>query len=165
MTQAIREFGKGDVKNSEICGTSPQIGVRETRRVKGGHILTEEDAINGRKFDDVIAWRSGFLDIGFVRVTPMKIHQVPYRSIVPNKVEGLLMAGRCISSTHEGANAGKSMGNCFATGHAAGIAASLSCQENKMPRELDVRKIQQILKADNVDLTKGGEEQDRKMDN
>ncbi len=165
MAQAMREFGSGDVKSCELVGVSPQMGVRESRRIQGAYILSEEDAQEGKRFDDVIAWRSGFLDIGFVRVTPMKIHQVPYRSIVTEKVDGLFAAGRCISATHEGASAGKSMGNCFATGHAAGVAASLCSKENKVPREVDVRKVQEILTADGVDLSKGGEEQDRKMAN
>ena len=133
--------------------------------LKGAYILTEDDSINGARFDDVIAWRSGWLDIGFTRVTQMKIHQVPYRSIVPEQIDYLLAAGRCISASHEAAAAGKSIGNCIATGHAAGIAAALSSKEKKPPRELDVKKIQEILRNDGVDLTKGGETQDSKMAN
>jgi ribulose 1,5-bisphosphate synthetase/thiazole synthase len=166
MTEAMREFGSGDLKNCEIVGTSPQIGVRETRRIKGAYILTEEDALNGARFDeDAIAWRSGWLDIGFVYLSQMKVHQVPYRALVPEQIDGLLAAGRCISATHVAASAGKSMGNCFATGHAAGIAASLSSKVKKPPRELDVKNIQEILRNDGVDLTKGGETQDSKMAN
>ena len=165
MTEAMREFGGGELGKVEIVGASTQIGVRESRRIKGSYIITEEDSMNGSRFDDVIAWRSGWLDIGFVRVTQMKIHQVPYRSIIPEQIDGLLAAGRCISATHEGAAAGKSIGNCIATGHAAGIAAALSSKEKKMPREIEVKKIQEILKSDRVDLTKGGDVQDSKMAN
>jgi hypothetical protein len=57
------------------------------------------------------------------------------------------------------------MGNCFATGHAAGIAAALSSELKKTPGELDVRKIQAVLKNDGVDLTRGGEVQDSKLAN
>lgn len=156
MTEAMREFGEGDLKNCEIVGASTQIGIRESRRIKGAYILTEEDAKNGSLFDDVIAWRSGYLDIGYVRWEPMKVHQVPFRAIVPEQIDGLLAAGRCISTTHEGLSAGKSIGNCIATGHAAGIAASLSSRTKKLPRELDVKQIQEILTNDGVDLTKGG---------
>jgi hypothetical protein len=163
MTQAMREFGGGDLKNCEITGAGTQIGVRESRRIKGAYILTEEDAINGSKFDDVIAWRSGYLDIGYVKVSQMKIHQVPYRSIVPEKIDNLLAAGRCISTTHEAASAGKSMGNCFATGHAAGIAAALCSKTKKTPREMDVKSVQEILRKDGVDLTRGGEAQNSRM--
>jgi hypothetical protein len=165
MTEAMREFGSGDLRKCEIVGASPQIGIRESRRIKGSYIISEEDALNGSKFEDVIAWRSGWLDIGFTKLSLIKIHQVPYRAIVPEQIDGLLAAGRCISASHEGAAAGKSMGNCFATGHAAGIAAAVSSKTKKQPREMDVKIIQELLRKDGVDLTKGGEEQDRKMSN
>jgi hypothetical protein len=165
ITEAMREFGTGDLKNCEITGASTQMGVRESRRIKGGYILTEEDASNGSKFNDAIAWRSGWLDVGFTKLSQMKIHQVPYRSLIPEEIDGLLAAGRCISASHEGAAAGKSMGNCFATGHAAGVAAALASKTNKTPRELDVKKIQEVLTNNGVDLTKGGETQDSKLAN
>jgi succinate dehydrogenase/fumarate reductase flavoprotein subunit len=112
----------------------------------------------------VIAWRSGFLDIGFVRLSKMKIHDVPYRAILPEKLDGLLMAGRCISATHVAASAGKSMGNCVATGHAAGLAAAMSVKKRCLPRELKVGQVQDALRADGVDLNRGGESQDE-LDN
>ena len=139
MTEAMRNFGNGDLKNCEIVGASTQIGIRESRRIQGAYILTEEDAMKGSRFEDVIAWRSGWFDIGFQRTELMKIHQVPYRAIVPLQIDGILAAGRCISASHEGAAAGKSMGNCYATGHAAGIAAALSSKTGKAPRELNVK--------------------------
>jgi hypothetical protein len=159
MVQAMREFGGEELRDIELMGTGTQIGVRETRRVKGQYVLTEKDALQGRKFDDVVAWRSGFLDIGFVRLSKMKIHDVPYRAILPEKIDGLLMAGRCISATHVAASAGKSMGNCVATGHAAGLAAALSVRKKCMPRDLPVRQLQAALRADEVDLDRGGDEQ------
>ncbi|MHC4508671.1 MAG: FAD-dependent oxidoreductase, partial [Planctomycetota bacterium] len=149
-----------ELKNIELIGTGTQIGVRETRRVKGPYILTEEDALSGRKFDDAIAWRSGFLDIGFVRLSKMKIHDVPYRAIVPEKLDGLLVAGRCISATHVAASAGKSMGNCVATGHAAGLAAGLAARKGCAPRELKVAGLQDALRADGVDLDRAGDRQE-----
>lgn len=149
-----------ELNNIELIGTGTQVGVRETRRVKGLYVLTEEDALTGRKFDDVVAWRSGFLDIGFVRLSRMKVHDVPYRAILPEKVDGLLVAGRCISATHVAASAGKSMGNCVATGHAAGLAAALSAEKGCRPRDLNVGDLQKALRADGVDLTRGGESQE-----
>jgi ribulose 1,5-bisphosphate synthetase/thiazole synthase len=163
MVQAMRECGDESLKDLQICGTGPQIGVRESRRVKGEYVLTEEDAMKGTCFDDVVAWRSGYLDIGWVRFSQMKIHQVPYRAIVPERMDGLLTAGRCISATHEAASAGKSMGNCIATGHAAGIAAALAVAKNIQPRQLSVTAIQDVLHKDGVDLSRGGEQQDEKM--
>jgi succinate dehydrogenase/fumarate reductase flavoprotein subunit len=85
------------------------------------------------------------MDIGFVRLSRMKIHDVPYRAIIPEKLEGLLMAGRCISTTHVAASAGKSMGNCVATGHAAGLAAAMSVKKRCLPRHLNVKQLQDGL--------------------
>lgn len=152
MIDAMREFGGDALENIELTGTGTQVGVRETRRVKGLYVLTEDDAKNGARFDDAIAWRSGYLDIGFVRFEQMKIHDVPYRAIVPEKIDGLLTAGRCISASHEAASAGKSMGNCIATGHAAGVAAALSVKNRCQPREVNVVKLQDALRAEGVDL-------------
>ena len=160
MVLAMREFGGEALKDIELIGTGTQIGIRETRRVKGPYVLTEEDALAGRTFDDVIAWRSGFLDIGFVRLSKMKIHDVPYRAILPEKLDGLLVAGRCISATHVAASAGKSMGNCVATGHAAGLAAALSAGKGCLPRNLNVKTLQDALRTDGVDLARSGDDQE-----
>ncbi|MBM3879443.1 MAG: FAD-dependent oxidoreductase [Verrucomicrobia bacterium] len=92
------------------------------------------------------------LDIGFVRYERMLVHDVPYRAILPETVDGLLAAGRCISATHVAASAGKSMGNCMATGHAAGLAAALCAQKRCLPRELPVPELQAALRADGVNL-------------
>ncbi len=160
MTLAMRQFGGEPLKDVELVATGSRIAVRETRRVKGGYILTEEDAAKGRTFEDVIAWRSGYLDLMGYKFTKMMIHDVPYRAILPEKVDGLLTAGRCISATHVAMAAGKSMGNCLATGHAAGLAAAMSVQKGIMPRELKVNRIQDALRRDGVDLTMGGKAQE-----
>lgn len=152
MVDAMREFGGDVLKDIEIIAAGPQIGIRETRRVKGVHVLTEQESLSGCRFDDRISWRSGVLDIGFVRTQKMPTHDVPFGSILPEQVDGLLIGGRCISTDHGAASAGKSMGNCMATGHAAGVAAALSVAQKRMPRELDVRDIQAALRADAVDL-------------
>jgi succinate dehydrogenase/fumarate reductase flavoprotein subunit len=162
MIQAIRESDNEAVRQIELATAGPQVSVRETRRVKGLYEVTEEDAMAGRKFNDAIAWRSGFLDTGGQRggvYTKMQVHDVPYRSILPAKLDGLLMAGRCISATHMGAAAGKSMGNCMATGHAAGIAAAMAAKAGIMPRELKAAAIQEKLRADGVSFEVGDREQ------
>ena len=162
MVRAIRESNNPDLEQIEWIGGGPQVSVRETRRVKGVYVLTEEDAMTGRKFEDVIAWRSGFMDPGGQRgadLVRMQIHDVPYRAIVPEKIDGLLMAGRCISTTHVGARSGKSMGNCMATGHAAGLAAAIAVKKGIMPREINVAELQDALRADGVDLDMKDREQ------
>lgn len=152
MVAALREHGGPAFRNVQLAAAGAQVGVRETRRVKGLYVLTEDDAKSGRRFDDAIAWRSGMLDIGFVRFEEMKVHDVPYRALLPEKLDGLLVAGRCISATHVGASSGKSMGNCMATGHAAGLAAAMSARAGCTPRDLDVGGLQQALAEDGVDL-------------
>jgi hypothetical protein len=156
MVRAMREHGGEALADVEIITAGPQLGIRETRRVKGEYVLTEEDCLAGRAFDDAVAWRSGVLDIGFVRTQPMPTHHVPYRSLVPLDVDGLLVAGRCISADHVAASAGKSMGNCMATGHAAGLAAALSLAQDRMPRQLGPRDLQSALRQDGVDLDVAG---------
>ncbi len=162
MMQAIRESDNPALRQIEWAAGGPQVSVRETRRVKGEYLVTEEDAMAGRRFEDAIAWRSGYLDTGGQRggvYTKMKVHDVPYRSLLPLKLDGLLVAGRCISATHMGAAAGKSMGNCMATGHAAGLAAAMAVKAGAMPREIKAAAIQEKLRADGVSFEVGDRDQ------
>lgn len=155
MARALRESDNPNVSQIEWVAGGPQLSVRESRRVKGLYVITEEDARTGRKFEDTIAWRSGLMDPGGEIGGPggsMKTHDVPYRALVPEKMDGLLVAGRCISTTHVAAAAAKSMGNCIATGHAAGLAASIAIQKGIQPREIKVGELQDRLRADGVDL-------------
>lgn len=164
MAQALRESDNPAVRQIEWVAGGPQVSVRETRRLKGLYLVSDEDAVSGRVFDDTIGWRSGLVDLGGqsgARLSMMKIHDVPYRSLLPEKVDGLLAGGRCISATHAGAASGKSMGNCMATGHAAGVAAALSAKKGITPRELKVREVQDRLRADGVTL----DVQDREQKN
>jgi hypothetical protein len=155
MATALRESENPDINQIEWVAGGPQLSIRESRRVKGIYVLTEQDTRGGQKFDDVIAWRSGLMDPGGEIGGPggsMKTHDVPYRSIVPEKVDGLLVAGRCISASHVAAAAAKSMGNCMATGHAAGLAACIAAQQGIQPREVKVAELQDRLRKDGVDL-------------
>ncbi len=155
MIQALRESGNPALNTIEWVAAGPQVGVRETRRVKGVYVLTEQDALAGRVFEDAIAWRAGFVDQGGIKGIEnfrMKIHDVPYRALIPEKVDGLLVGGRCISTTHVGAGAGKAMGNCMATGHAAGVAAALCARKGIMPREIKASEVQAKLRSDGVNL-------------
>jgi hypothetical protein len=155
MIQAIRDSQDPDLRRMEWGSAGPQVSVRETRRVKGSYVITEEDAMAGRAFADTVGWRAGYVDLGGQsgsKLVRMKVHDVPYRSLLPEKLDGLLAAGRCISATHVGAAAGKSMGNCMATGHAAGLAAALCAQQGIVPRELKIDRLQDKLRADRVRL-------------
>ena len=157
IIRSLRESDDPDLRQIEWAAGGPQLGIRESRRVKGVYILTENDAWAGRVFEDAIAWRSGYVDLGGEKgeeryVQKMMIHDVPYRSILPEKIDGLLTAGRCISTTHVAAAAGKSIGNCMATGHAAGVASALAARKGIPPREIEIGELQDRLRADDVDL-------------
>lgn len=153
VLRLLRDRGIPGFEGAHLEQVGAWAGVRETRRIIGGYVLTEEDAKRGARFPDAVARRFGKLDIGFVRILEdMEPHDVPYRALVPNSVDNILGSGRNISATHVAASAGKSMGNCMATGHAAGVAAALSVQEGVTLRELDVGLVQKVLREDGVDL-------------
>jgi len=109
---------------------APQMGIRETRRIVGGYTLTKEDAVSGRRFDDAVA-RGPF--------------DVPYRCLVPKEVDGLIVAGRCISTTHEAHGVIRNIPPCLITGQAAGTAAALTSKKGVKPRKLDVHILREAL--------------------
>ncbi len=155
MAQALRESDHPGVQRVEWVAGGPQLAVRESRRVKGLYVISEEDTRVGRHFEDAIAWRAGWMDPGGEIGGPageMKTYHVPYRALVPEKLDGLLVSGRCISTTHVAAAAAKSMGNCMATGHAAGLAAVLAARQHIQPRDVKVPELQARLRADGVSL-------------
>ncbi|MEM2561914.1 MAG: FAD-dependent oxidoreductase [Candidatus Bathyarchaeia archaeon] len=131
---AAIEFFRKNIPGFEsaiLIDTSPQIGTRESRRVEGEYILTKQDVIEGKRFKDVIA-RNPYFDI-------------PYRCLVPRKVDNILVAGRCISTTHEAQAAIRMIAPCYATGEAAGAAAAEAIEEKVPPREVDLSKLQERL--------------------
>jgi hypothetical protein len=113
-----------------LLDTSSQVGVRETRRIVGEYTLTKEDEVAGRRFEDAIA--SSLFDI-------------PYRCLIPKKVDNLLVGGRCISTTHEAQGPIRNIPPCMATGQAAGVAAALAAKTRVKPKELDPRKLREAL--------------------
>jgi hypothetical protein len=129
-----------------LIDSGTQIGVRETRRIMGDYVLTAEDVFEARQFEDAIARVSFPIDIhdvkgggGFFegpREGPY--YTVPYRCLVPQGIENLLVAGRCISATHEAHGSLRVMPPCFATGQAAGTAAALALETKTPPRQVDV---------------------------
>lgn len=132
-------------------GESPLMGVRGTRRVIGDYIITEEDIVEGRKFEDVVARSSNSIDLhwpkGDIEIRRVKgWHDIPYRVLVPNQIDGVLVAGRCVSCTHIAQGAMRKIPVCMATGEAAGTAAALCVEKGVMPRNLPVMDLQAELK-------------------
>src|SRR3954470_11833970 len=141
-------------ERAHIADIAPQIGIRETRRVQGEYVLTEDDVLDCVDFADVIGangWPvedhvAGNVEFRFQR-RERGYNQLPYRMLVPLGVDNLLMAGRCASMTHDGQSAARVSGACFAMGEAAGSAAVLALSGNTIPRDIAVEKLQQALKA------------------
>lgn len=139
--------------------TGPHIGIRESRRIIGEYILSEDDIRQSRKFEDGICNTSYWVDIhqtdgvdqlhqeGSVLAPD---YQIPYRSLVPLKVEGLLVAGRCISGTEYAMASYRVTGDCVAMGQAAGVAAALCVERGCTPRKLPPAPLVAALRADGV---------------
>lgn len=131
--------------------TAPFLGIRETRRIKGLYTMTREDIMSCRHFDDAIAVASYPLDIhhpeggGCTLEWCGDCYDIPYRSLLPQKVKNLLVAGRCISTTHEAMSAIRVMAPCMAMGEAAGRAAKMSLRRRVQPSDIDVKELQQEL--------------------
>ena len=146
--------------NARIAATAAQIGVRESRRIVGEYTLTREDILGARTFPDAIARSAYPIDIhnpsgsGTTthRLPPGASYEVPYRCLVPLRVDDLLVAGRCISTTHEALASTRLTPTVMTFGQAAGTAAALSIAANVTPRNLDATVLRARLIADGVDL-------------
>lgn len=141
-------------EKSYIVDLPPQLGIRETRRVRGGYQLSGEDVLGCVSFEDSIGvngWPmeqhiAGDVVFRFPPIPQSRgFNELPYRMLVPEGVDNLLMAGRCASMTHEGQSAARVSGACFAMGEAAGSAAALALSGNTIPRDIAVEKLQQAL--------------------
>ena len=143
-------------EESYIVDLPPQLGIRETRRVVGGYMLSGEDVLGCASFEDSIgvngwpieAHVTGDVIFKFPPIPQSRgYNELPYRMLVPGGVDNLLIAGRCASMTHEGQSAARVSGACFAMGEAAGTAAALALSGNTIPRDIAVEKLQQGLRA------------------
>lgn len=153
--QAMRK--KPGNESVYLAVSATGIGVRETRRILGEYTVTEQDAIRGTRFPDVIAISSNpmpsyrgqryfFAHEGF---------EVPYRSLVPQKIEGLVLTGRCIAAEQGPFQSARSMAPAMAIGHASGCAAALAAKDNTPPRKLDVKALQKLLLSQKAELRMG----------
>lgn len=147
-----KEIGLGDCKLRAIA---PQLGLRETRRITGDYRLTEDDVRQRRRFEDGIGQLICTIDLygdlkTSYRPTEAETFSVPYRALLPQGVEGLLVAGRCISCDDASFGAVRLMVGCALTGQAAGTAAALSLKEKVMPRALDTALLRGALEAGGV---------------
>lgn len=157
VQEAVEFFRKRipELKDVELDQTGVQVGVRETRRILGEYVITEKDIMEQKSFEDAITVCGFNIDIhqpdgdsqDAVLTGP---YQIPYRCLVPRKVENLLVAGRCISGSFEAHSSYRVTGDCVAMGQAAGTAASIAVEDRVGPRKVDTKKLVDRLKAQKV---------------
>ncbi|CAG7598547.1 hypothetical protein PAESOLCIP111_00235 [Paenibacillus solanacearum] len=156
QVQQLVRFLKAEVPGFEeayLQTTAPQIGVRESRRVVGEYMLTADELLASCRFEDVIARGAYPVDIhnpdgeGTIlkHLPPGEWYDIPFRTLVPKKIQNLLIGGRPISATHEAHSAIRVQPIAMAIGQAAGTAAALCAKGGVLPRELDVRQVQKAL--------------------
>ncbi len=142
-------------EDSYLIQTASMLGVRESRRIVGDYMLTEEDTRQCREFDDAVGRSGCRIDIhapdlqsrgAASDIGPKGWYHIPYRVLLPKGIEGLLVAGRCASNAHVAHASMRHQAICMVTGHAAGTAAALAVQQDTTPRRLEVEGLQATLR-------------------
>ena len=140
-------------EHAALGNLSTQIGVRESRRIYGQYRLSRADVLAARKFEDGIALCGAPIeehhagqDTHWEYLPDGETYAIPYRCLLPQNAEGLLVAGRCLSADHDAHASVRSMGQCMAMGQAAGAAAALSLRANGLPHELPATILRDTLR-------------------
>ncbi len=157
FTQFLRRRVPG-FERSHLVATQAAPGVRETRRIVGEYVLTYDDVLEARRFDDAVTMAGFWVDIHSYdggpgghapgRGTQVKDYghyDIPYRCLLPLEIDNVLVAGRCLSADQPARGSAREMATCMAMGQAAGAAAALSVQRGVTPRGLDVALLRQTL--------------------
>lgn len=154
LLKVMREHFPG-FKNAEIKQIAPVIGIRETRRIRSEYILTVEDLVGGRNFDDSIGMSAYGWDLPDPKrpshqpshnvVRKSEYTQIPYRCLLPVGVDNLIMAGRCIGVEREVLGVVRVMGPCLAMGECAGIASKLALQDNISYRDVNIAALKKRI--------------------
>lgn len=148
----------GGFENAIFLEVAPKLGIRETRRIVGDYVLTEADVRGEARFPDAIGWANAPIDIHEpggekgVMIAVGEGYGVPYRCLLPQGVDGLLMAGRCISVDDVAFGSTRNTPVCASTGQAAGVAAAYAARLNTVPRAVPVDVIQKTLQDQGINL-------------
>ncbi|MFI4911969.1 MAG: FAD-dependent oxidoreductase [Sedimentisphaeraceae bacterium JB056] len=143
-------------ENVQLVKTSPQLGVRETRRVIGPYRLVEDDVVECRKFDDQIAKVAYYIDAhspdsegtDMRRLPEGECYGIPYRCLQSKDCRNYLVAGRAISASHIAASSARVMPVCMTTGEAAGVAAAMAARNESCVADVDIVKLKEIIEVD-----------------
>ena len=155
----LHNFLKNNIPGFEasyVLTTAMQIGIRESRMIKGEYTLTQEDLKSLARFEDAIAVANYDIDIhnpegsgtSHYYFGKGEWYEIPYRCLLPVGITNLLVAGRCISSTHEAQASYRIMPFCSELGQAAGAAVSVAKKSGKALRDIDIKQLQQILRSE-----------------
>jgi len=136
-------------ENSFILDTASQLGTRGSRRLVGEHILTEDEIRSGKIFEDTIAL---FPPRSFNASEDVPNRCIPFRSLVPRRIENLLVAGRCFSSDLVANEIMNLIPPCVTMGEAAGTAAAIAAKSGVIPKEVDYETLYHRLRDRNVPL-------------
>ncbi len=143
------------LEHVELMHSAAQIGIRETRRLRGKYYLETDDLIAGRQFPDAVTSCAFVIDVHDpvkggteedLSKTRIKPYEIPYRSLVPEGLRGLLVAGRCISGSHEAHASYRVTGTAMALGQAAGTAGAWAVREGLELDAVDGRRLRAVLK-------------------
>lgn len=143
---ALKKYTPGFEK-AKLRTFCSSIGVRESRKIKGAYNITEHDIRHQARFNDTIGIFPEFLDAYGIVIIPTtgRYFQVPYGIILPQKVNNLLVAGRCVSGDRISHAATRQMMCCAVTGQGAGVAAAVSIKDNVTCSDVDIKKVQHAL--------------------
>jgi hypothetical protein len=147
MNKYVPGFEKARLRNFGMT-----LGVRDTRKIIGKYNLTEKDVLNQGRFEDSVGIFPEFVDGYGVLVLPTtgRYFQIPYRILVPQKIENLLVAGRCVAGDRISHASVRNMMCCTVTGQAAGVAAAVSIMDKVNVGEVNIKKLQKALKSQGV---------------
>ena len=149
----LRKYVPG-FERSYVVQSGVTIGVRESRRFTGDYALTASDVLGARKFEDAIARGTYPIDIHnpqgkgtrLLRLPPGEWYEIPLRCLLPQRVDRLAVAGRCISGTHEAHSSYRVMPIAMATGQAAGVCAALAARAGKAVRDVPAADVRHELR-------------------
>lgn len=159
LTSFLKEVSPA-FKNSTIISIASDIGIRESRKLRGEYILTEEELKDCTKFDDGIALGNYDIDIhnpsgsgtSHYYFKAGEYYSIPYRSFLPKEFDNLLVAGRCISATHEAQASVRIMPICACMGEAAGTAVAVAKETGSDTHNVDTKILREKLKANGAIL-------------
>lgn len=159
ITNFFRKYVPG-CEDARIKSTASHVGIRESRHIQGEYRLSADDLLEAKIPEDSVFVAANSVDVHgrfgpksneYVPISG-SYYGVPYRSLVPQKIDNLLIAGRCVSADSTAAGAIRVMPPCMAMGQAAGTAAAMAVKNGFTPRTLDAQKLREVLKENGVYL-------------